>query len=113
MNKETNIHKQTIINKNWNATSGKMEFSFTFAFANKEQYLEFRSVWKQHYAELSTTIQGRKALIKTTLRSHEYAGELQRDAHNLAAVATVQLLMRKAAKSESNRQYLLTRQTAK
>ena len=112
MNSETNIHWQTIINKTWNSSSGKFDLSFTFAFQNKEQYLEFRRLWKQNYAALSTTIRNHKALIKATMRKHEYAGKLQSEARNLSAEATAQLLMLTAAKREANRQYLSAKQMA-
>jgi len=113
MNNQTNIHKQTLIHKTWNSTQGKFDFSFVFAFQNKDQYLDFRRLWKQNYAELSATIRSKKLLIKTTMRSREYAGGLQSDAVSLGAYATAQLLMLKAAKQESNRQYLAAKQMAK
>ena len=55
MNEQTNIHTQTIINKTWN-NEGGFEFSFAFAFRNKEQYLSFRRLWKDNYAALSVTL---------------------------------------------------------
>lgn len=112
MNNDTNIHKQTVISKTWNSKSGKFEFSFIFAFQNKEQYLDFRRLWKQNYAALSTTIRTQKALIKTTMRKHEYAGKIQTEARNLSAEATTQLLMLGEAKREANRQYLAGKQIA-
>ena len=112
MNNDSNIHTKSIINKTWNSSSGKFDFSFAFAFQNKEQYLEFRRLWKQNYAALSTTIRNHKALIKSTMRKREYAGKLQSEARNLAAEATTQLLMLSEAKREANRQYLAARQMA-
>lgn len=112
MNNQINIHKKTIIDKAWNTNIGKWDFSFKFAFQNKEQYLDFRRLWKQNYATLSTTIRAQKALIKATMRRREYAGKLQSEAHNLSTVATVELLMLKAAKQEANRQYLAAKHMA-
>jgi hypothetical protein len=112
MNKDTNMHTKTIINKTWNSSSGKFDFSFAFAFQNKEQYLEFRRLWKQNYAALSTTIRNHKASIKETMRKHEYAGKLQSEACNLSAEATAELLMLSEAKREANRQYLAAKQMA-
>jgi len=112
MNNDTNIHQQTIINKTWNSQTGKFDFSFTFAFQNKQQYLEFRRLWKQNYAALSTTIRNHKASIKSTMRKQEYAGKLQSEARNLRAEATAQLLMLSDAKREANRQYLAAKQMA-
>lgn len=112
MTNQTNIHKQTIINKAWNMKTGKWDFSFVFAFQTKDQYLQFRQLWKQNYAELSGTIRQNKSLIKVTMRSQEYAGKLQSEAHTLSAEATVQLSMLHAAKHEANRQYLTAKQMA-
>ncbi|SRR5258708_5338092 len=112
MNNDTNIHIKTIINKAWEMTKRKFDFSFIFAFQNKQQYSEFRRLWKQNYASLSATIRAQKALIKATMRLSEYGGKLQNEAHKLSAEATVQLLMLKAAKQEANRQYLAARQLA-
>jgi hypothetical protein len=92
--------------------TGKWDFSFAFGFQSKDQYLEFRQIWKQNYAELSTTIRSRKASIKAMMRSRENAGKLQSEAHNLSGEATVQLLMLQAAKHEANRQYLAAKQMA-
>lgn len=112
MNNQINIHKETIIDKAWNMNIGKWDFSFKFTFQNKEQYLDFRQLWKQNYAILSPTIRAQKALIKTTMRRHEYAGKLQSETHNFSAEATIQLLMLKAAKQEANRQHLAAKPTA-
>lgn len=111
MNNDTNIHQQTIINKTWNSQTGKFDFSFIFAFQNKEQYLDFRRLWKLNYAALSATIRNHKASIKATMRKREYAGKLQTEARHLSAEATAQLLMLTEAKREANRQYLAARQT--
>jgi hypothetical protein len=113
MKNETNIHNKTIINKAWNSSKGKFDFSFLFAFQNREQYLEFRRFWKQNYAALSATIRTCKAMIKATMRKREYAGKLQSEAHNLGAEATAQLLMLNEAKQEANRQFLAAKETAK
>jgi len=110
MNSETNIHKETIINKAWNTTEGKFDFSFVFSFQNRDQYLDFRRHWKKNYAELSATIRSQKALIKATMRRREYAGTIQSETLSLSAEATVQLLMLKAARHEANRQYLASKQ---
>lgn len=112
MNNQINIHKKTIIDKAWNMNTGKWDFSFKFSFQNKQQYLDFRRLWKQNYAELSATIRAQKALIKATMRKREYAGKHQSETHKLSTEATVQLLMLKAAKQEANRQYLASRQMA-
>jgi hypothetical protein len=112
MNNDTNMHTKTLINKNWNASSRKFDFSFTFAFKSKEQYLEFRRLWKQNYAALSRTIRNQKASIKTTMRKLEYVGKLQSEARNLSAEATAQLLMLSDARREANRQYLAAKQMA-
>jgi len=113
MKNETNIHNKTIINKAWNVSKGKFDFSFLFAFQNREQYLEFRRLWKLNYAALGMLIRTQKALIKSTMQHHEYAGELQRETLKLRAEATVQLSMLNEAKQEANRQFLAAKQTAK
>ena len=110
MKEQTNIHTQTIINKTWNSSEGAFEFSFTFAFRNKEQYLTFRQLWRDNYAALSVALRGRKQLIKSTMRKCEYAGTLQIEVHELKKEATTQLLMLKAAKREAHRQFLAARQ---
>src|SRR5262245_11271360 len=104
--KETNIHTKTIINKAWNTIESRFDFSFAFAFRSRAEYLDFRLCWKADYVALSQSIRGLKALVKTTMRKHEHAGKGQSKLHVLAAEATVQLLMLKAAKLEANRQYL-------
>jgi hypothetical protein len=113
MTENTNIHTQTIINKSWNAASGSFDYSFVFAFRGKEQYLTFRQLWKENYAALSHAIRSLKAEIKVTSRKHEHAGLLQSKAHVLSQEATRQLLMLRAAKPESHRQYLETNQMTK
>lgn len=112
MNEQINIHKQTIINKAWNRTHGKFEFSFVFSFGNKEQYLEFQRLWKRNYAELSAMIRSGKALVKATMRRREYAGKIQSGTLGLSNEAMVQLLMLNAAKNEANRQYLAAKRMA-
>ena len=111
--KETNIHTKTIINKAWNTIESRFDFSFVFAFRSKAEYLDFRRCWKANYTALSQSIRGLKALVKATLRKRAYAGKEQSELHVLAAEATVQLLMLKAAKLEANRQYLAAKEVAK
>jgi len=106
MNEQTNIHSHTTVGKSWNGVRNAIDFSFTFAFRSKEQYLIFKRLWKENYAELSRTIRDRKQQVKSTMRKREYAGKLQRELHELKAQATMQLLMLKAAKQEAQRQYL-------
>jgi hypothetical protein len=108
--KETNIHSKTITHKAWNQARGQFQYSFVFAFKTKGQYLEFRRCWKENYAALSGAIRDLKALIKTTMRSRDYAGKHQRDLHALKSEATVQLSMLRSAKPEAGRQYLASRQ---
>src|SRR5687767_2449948 len=111
--KETNIHTKTIINKAWNSAAGRFDHSFVFAFQTKAEYLEFRRCWKAHYAALSQSIRGLKALVRATMRQREYAGKQQSEVHSLAAEATVQLRMLEAAKQEANRQYLAAKEAVK
>ena len=107
-----NIHIQTMINKAWNSTAGKFDFSFVFTFRTKEEYLVFRRFWKENYAKLSIAIRTHKLEIKTTMRKNENAGPIQGKVHELKREATVQLFMLRAAKQEANRQYLSARQTS-
>ena len=107
--KETNIHTQTIIHKAWNASEGRFDHSFVFAFRTRTEYLEFRRGWKQNYAALSQAIRGLKALIKATMRQREQAGPHQSDLQARKAEATLQLAMRRSAKAEANRQYRAAR----
>jgi len=111
MTQETNIHTQTIINKSWNVAKGSFDYLFSFTFQGRDQYLAFRQQWKANYAVLSRTIRSQKAEIKAISRKLEYAGLLQSKSHELRHEATRQLLMRKAAKEESHRQYLAAKQT--
>src|SRR5215472_6911605 len=111
MIENTNIHTQTIINQSWNPAKHASDFSFVFAFQNREEYLAFRRLWKENYAALSGTIRSQKKETKATMRKHEYAGKLQGQVHGLKREATKQLLMLEAAKQEANRQYLAARQT--
>jgi hypothetical protein len=103
-------HIQTIINQTWNRAAGKFDYSFVFAFQNKEQYLAFRRYWKEKYTALSGAIRIHKREIKTTQRKFEYAGKLQSKVHELKRDATIQLCMLRAAKQEANRQYLQAKQ---
>ena len=100
-----NIHTQTVINKTWNPPKGAFEYSFTFAFCNKAQYLEFRGLWKESYALLSIALRAQKALIKSTMRERQYAGAFQSQLLALKSEATMQLSMLRTAKQEANRQY--------
>ncbi len=106
----TNMHTKTIINQTWNSLKSTFDFSFVFAFRNKEEYLTFRRFWKENYAALSSTIRGHKNEAKSIMRKHEYAGQLQSKVHDLKREATKQLLMLLAAKQEANRQYLAAKQ---
>lgn len=110
---ETNMHNQTNINKSWNPTEGSFSYSFAFAFQTREQYLEFRRLWKQSYAALSKLLAAQKQLVRVTMRKREYAGESQRRLVALKLDASVELSMLKAAKLEANRQYLASKQLAK
>lgn len=110
--KETNIHNQTNINQNWNPASGRSEYYFTFVFATKAEYLEFRRLWKANYAALAALIRNLKQQIKDTMRQQAYAGKLQSELCKLRIEATVQLSMRHAAKVEAARQWEVARQTA-
>jgi hypothetical protein len=110
MIEHTNIHTQTITNQSWNAGKHAFDFSFVFAFRNREEYLAFRRLWKENYAALSGTIRSHKSEAKATMRKHEYAGKLQNKVHELKREATKQLLMLREAKQEANRQYLAARQ---
>ena len=113
MTQEINIHTHTIINKSWNVTKSSFDYSFSFVFQGKEQYLTFRRQWKENYAVLSRTIRSQKAEIKAITRKLEYAGLLQSKSHELRQEATRQLLMLRAAKQESHRQYLAATQAAR
>ena len=42
--------------------------TYQFTFTNKETYLEFRSVWKKEYAELTLKIRAQKQEIKSANR---------------------------------------------
>jgi len=98
--------------KTWNRAAGKFDYSFVFAFRNKEQYLAFRRLWKEKYAALSSAIRNHKRETKAAQRQHEYAGKLQSKLCELKRDALIQLCMLRAAKHEANRQYLQTRQAA-
>ena len=108
--KEPNIHSKTATHKAWNLKTARFDHSFDFAFQTKEQYLEFRSCWKENYAALSQTSRNLKALIKATMQSREYAGKPQSELHVLKSEASMQLAMRRSAKQEANRQWLAARQ---
>jgi hypothetical protein len=110
MTESKNIHIQTIIHEAWNSDEGAFNYSFVFAFRDKEQYLAFRQFWKENYARLSETIRSHKHEIKTSMRKREYAGKLQGKVHELKRAATIQLHMFRAAKQEASRQYLSARQ---
>ncbi len=112
MIEKKNIHINTIINKAWNPSGGKFDFTFVFLFRNKEEYLEFRRFWKENYAALSNTIRNQKREVKATQRKREYAGRLQCKLHELKRDATIQILMLRAAKQEANWQYKQARQPA-
>jgi hypothetical protein len=112
MTENMNIHLKTIAHQNWNTARQAFDFSFVFAFRNKEEYLMFRRLWKENYAALSSTIRSHKNEAKATMRKHEYAGKLQSKVHELKHEATKELLMLQAAKQEANRQYLEAKQIA-
>ena len=42
--------------------------TYQFTFTNKETYLEFRSIWKKEYAELTLKIRAQKQEIKSANR---------------------------------------------
>jgi hypothetical protein len=107
--KETNIHSETIINKNWNQPAGRFDHSFVFAFQTRTEYLEFRRLWKINYSALSQSIRELKASIKASMRHREYAGKQQSELHFRKTEATVQLLMLKGARLEAGRQYAATK----
>jgi hypothetical protein len=114
MNETTNLHTQTnIARTSWNPASGRFDYSFTFAFRTREQYLMFRRSWKENYVVLSQSIRTEKELVRATMRKREYAGGYQSKARQLRLEATLQLLMLKAAKYEANRQYLAAKQPTK
>ena len=106
------MHNQTTQTKSWNQALNRFEYQFTFAFTNRDQYRDFRQLWKESYAALGPTIREQKELVRTTMRQHEYAGKHQVRLLELKLEATVQLAMRRAAKVESNRQYLAAKQVA-
>jgi hypothetical protein len=110
MTNQTNIHALTIINQAWNPAKGSFDYSFTFAFQGRDQYLAFRQLWKENYATLSRTTRNRKTDVKAIQRKQEHAGPFQSELHVLGKKATLQLLMLQGAKQESQRQYLAARQ---
>lgn len=105
-----NIHTQTTSNKTWDPVERVFQFTFTFAFGTREQYLDFRRHWKEYYAVLSTSLREQKQLVRATMRSGAKAGEHQARVRSLKAEARLQLLMLASAKQEANRQYLAAKQ---
>src|ERR1043166_8490820 len=84
MNETTNLHTQTAIARTlWNPADGRIEYTFTFAFRGREQYLQFRRLWKENYAALSRSIRAEKDRIKTAMRAREYAGDFQNHTRQL------------------------------
>ena len=107
---DTNIHIRTKVNKFWSAAIKRFDYNFEFAFSNRDEYCEFRRLWKAAYVGLSELIRMQKRLVATTMRQQEHAGKHQVRLLSLKEEATIQLAMRRAAKVESNRQYLAAKQ---
>jgi len=107
---QTNIHTQTAHDKSWNPALKCFVFEFAFVFDSRGLYREFVLLWKENYAGISLTIREQKHLVSATLRKRESAGKHQLRLLELKQEATLQLAMRRAAKVESNRQYLAAKQ---
>lgn len=82
-----------------------------FTFTNKEEYLAYRSSWKDEYKELSKTIRELKANIRETQKNRENAGRLRYVRNRDRKAARTMLDDLKLSKVEAQRQYLEQKQS--
>ena len=82
-----------------------------FTFTNKEEYLAYRSAWKDEYKELSRTIRELKADIRDIQRDGKNAGTYQYARNRDRKAARTMLDDLKFSKMEAQRQYLEQKQS--
>ncbi len=113
--------KFNIIDKKYNYPADakpSIDYTFSFEFKGREEYLEFRREWKERYKQLSADIRKAKNNLKNEMRSqaaepdHEWYSVWKLEGHKLTLQEEARMMMQlvEAAKKEANRLQCITRE---
>lgn len=95
-----------------------IDYTFSFEFKGREEYLEFRREWKERYMQLSKEIREAKGNLKNEMRrqaaepDHQWYSvwKLEGSKFTLQEEARMMMQLVEAAKKEANRLQCITRE---
>jgi len=114
------MFKFNITDKKYNYpanTKPSIDYTFSFEFKGREEYLEFRREWKKRYMQLSKEIREAKNNLKNEMRRQaldncKFYSVWKLEGHKFTLQEEARMMMQlvEAAKKEANRLQCITRE---